>query len=385
MCEIDRRDFLMMGSVGTVALGASGGGAAASDHQADEAAIVHLHGDGLAMGPAAYAACLVQLAADGQVEPDFYSIGGSVEALEKEMAKRLGKERAVFFPTGTLANQVAVRILAGEGRRILVQKESHIYNDSGDCCQNLSGLHLIGLVPGESTFTVDQVVAEVERAEAGRVHAPVGVISIESPVRRLWGRVFDFDEIKLISSYAREHGIALHLDGARVFLAEPYTGVSPQQYAALFDTVYVSLWKYFNAASGAVLAGPAEFLDGLFHQRRMYGGSLPQAWLLAAVARHHLDGFSERFQAAVDLSEELYRRLEAHPAFTIERVPNGTNVAKLAVRSDDLEAFGERAQARGISLSEPLPDGSGFKIQVNETWTRLPLDELTRRLEEAAG
>jgi threonine aldolase len=377
MSEIDRRDFLVMGSAGAAALGMTG-------REGDEAAAgdgpdlpVVLYGDGLALDPGEYARELARLADAGEIEPDNYSLGGSVEELEREMAERLGKERAVFFATGTLANQIAVRILAGDNRRVLAQEESHLYNDSGDCCQTLSQLHLIGLVQGEATFTLEQVQTEIERAASGRVRTPIGAISIESPVRRLWGRVFDYDEMAKISTYAR------HLDGARVFLAEPYTGVPAAKYAALFDTVYVSLWKYFNAASGAILAGPAEVLDGLYHQRRMFGGSLPAAWVLAAMALHYQRGFAERFSAAAARGEDLFDRIQDHPHLAIERMPEGTNVAKLQVETTDLAGFRERLADRGVQLSDPLADGSGFKIQVNETWMRLSTDQLMRRLDDA--
>ena len=376
MNEIDRRDFLMMGSAGAAALGMAGreGGEAATGVGSDLP--VRLYGDGLALEPGEYASELARLAATGEAEPDNYSLGGCVDELEREMAKQLGKERAVFFATGTLANQIAVRVLAGENRRVLVQEESHLYNDSGDCCQTLSQLHLIGLVPGEATFSLEQVQTEIERAASGRVRTPIGAISIESPVRRLWGQVFDYDEMARISAYAREQGIGMHLDGARVFLAEPYTGWRPPEYAALFDTVYVSLWKYFNAASGAILAGPAELLDGLYHQRRMFGGSLPAAWVLAAIALHYQRGFPKRFSAAAAQAEELFDRIGDHPRLAVERVPEGTNVAKLRVETDDLGDFRDRLADQGVQLSDPLADGSGFKIQVNETGLRLSSDQL---------
>ena len=105
--------------------------------------------------------------------------------------------------------------------------------------------------------------------------------------------------------FARERGIGLHLDGARLLIEAAYTGIAPAETAALFDTVYVSLWKYLNAASGAILAGPRALLDGLYHERRMFGGSLPHAWPYAAVALHFLDGFAERFAEAVAASERL--------------------------------------------------------------------------------
>ena len=177
------------------------------------------------------------------------------------MAALLGKEMALFLPSGTLANHLALRLLATRGRRVLVQRESHIYNDTGDCAQELSGLTLIPLAPQRATFTLAEVEAEIARLPEARVSTPIGAISIESPVRRLQGEVFDFAEMQRIAAFARERRIGLHLDGARIFLASAYTGITPASYAALFDTVYVSLYKYFNAAAGAVLAGPRELID----------------------------------------------------------------------------------------------------------------------------
>ena len=181
---------------------------------------------------------------------------------------------------------------------MLVQQESHLWNDEGDCATTLSGLTLVPLAPGRATITL----AEIEQAVAGapemRVAVPVGAISIETPVRRVAGEAFDPAEMRAISRFARERGIGLHLDGARLLIEAAYTGIAPADTAALFDTVYVSLWKYLNAASGAILAGPRALLDGLYHERRMFGGSLPHAWPYAAVALHFLDGFAERFAEA---------------------------------------------------------------------------------------
>ena len=260
---------------------------------------VHFRSDGLALSPAEYARLLVQLAEERGIAADEFSREGVVAELEERMAALLSKEMALFLPSGTLANHLALRVLATRGRRVLVQRESHIYNDTGDCTQELSGLTLIPLASQRATFTLAEVEDEIARLPEARVATPVGVISIESPVRRLQGEVFDFAEMQRITAFAREHRIGLHLDGARIFLASAFTGITPGSYAALFDTVYVSLYKYFNAAAGAVLAGPRELIENLYHQRRMFGGSLRQAWPYAAVALHYLDGFGERFGRAV--------------------------------------------------------------------------------------
>ena len=275
---------------------------------------VHFRSDGLALSPAEYARLLVQLAEERGIAADEFSREGVVVELEQRMAALLGKEMALFLPSGTLANHLALRLLATRGHRVLVQRESHIYNDTGDCTQELSGLTLIPLAPQRATFTLAEVEAEIARLPEARVSTPIGVISIESPVRRLQGEVFDFAEMQRIAAFAREHRIGLHLDGARIFLASAYTGISPANYAALFDTVYVSLYKYFNAAAGAVLAGPRELIENLYHQRRMFGGSLRQAWPYAAVALHYLDGFGERFQRAAAAAETLFRLCTGTPA-----------------------------------------------------------------------
>jgi threonine aldolase len=302
-------------------------------------------------------------------------LGGAVERLERRMAEALGKEAAVFMPSGTLANHLALRLLARRGGRVLVQRESHIYRDCGDCAQELSGLTLVPLAAGKTSFTLDHVIAETAREEE-RVRTSISVISIESPVRRCQGEVFDLAEMRRITAFARERGIGLHLDGARLFLAAPYTGITPAAYAAPFDTVYVSLYKYFNAASGAILAGPRLLLDGLYHQRRMFGGGLRQAWPFAAVALHYLDGFAARFAEAAALADKLFQVLAEHPKVQIFRIPASTNVTRLRIPGTAGLSLPERLANRGISIRPSLSasaDGAEFELIVNETIRRRPI------------
>jgi len=320
--------------------------------------------DGAPHTPAEYAALLSRLAADG-IGVDEYSRGGVVERLEARFASLLGKEAAVFMPSGTLANHLAVRTLCGPKRRAIVQEISHLYNDSGDCAEQLSQLTLMPLVPGKATFTWDDVARVLERSAGARVVLPVGAISIESPVRRLHGQTFDFGEMQRISSEARKQGIGLHLDGARLFVACAYSGRGPAEYAALFDTVYVSLWKCFSAAGGAVLAGPKALLADLYHVRRMFGGALWGAWPYAAVALHYCDGYLDRLGAAVRVSEELLRVLSSDASFSVERVPGGTSFFRLTPKTPDLPAYRERLKARGITV--PPPEAGGFWLRTNET------------------
>jgi threonine aldolase len=337
--------------------------------------------DGLGLTPAEFAAVLAPLAA--RLEADEYSIGGEVEELEKLFARLLGKERAVFVPSGTLANHLALRRLArGRGDRVLLQEVSHVYNDSGDCAQRLSGLSLVPLAPGKATFTRDDVERALAAAASARVPAPVAVISIESPVRRLHGETLDLAEMRAISALAREKKIGLHLDGARLFVASAYSGVAPEDYAALFDTVYVSLWKCFSSGSGAILAGPRALLDDLFQERRMFGGALFSAWPFAAVARRNADGALERLEGAVAVSETFLSAISRDPAFSVARVRNGTSRFQIAPVGVAPAVFRERLLARGVRLPDPAADG--FWPTVNETWSRMSGDELAKAFRESA-
>jgi threonine aldolase len=342
---------------------------------------VHLSGDGIGITPRAYAALLDELCKRADVAEDNYLLGGEVERFERHWAKLLGKETAVFMPSGTLANQLALRALAGAKRRVIVPEMSHIYNDTGDACQTLSGLTLMPLAAGKATFTRAEVEAVLTRTAGGRVATEVGAIVIESPIRRLSGQMFDWDEAKRISALARERGIGMHLDGARLFIASAYTGISPAEYSAAFDTVYVSLWKYFNCGIGAILAGPKRVLDGMFHVRRMFGGNLAVGWNAALVARYYMDGFDGRLKAAVQVSEAFYSAMAKHPRVRLERVPNGTNLTRVTFTGMTAPQVAARLADRGVRM--PAPAGSMVTLGVNETWNRTTAADLTRAFESA--
>jgi threonine aldolase len=382
MERISRRGFV--GTAGAVAAGLWAAPTTGVLAAPDGDRTVHLMGDGLGLTPRDYATLLAELTTRAEVGEDSYLLGGEIERFERHWATLLGKETAVFMPSGTLANQLALRALAGSRRRVIVPEMSHIYNDTGDACQTLSGLTLLPLAPGTATFTRADVEAVLGRTAGGRVATEVGAIAIESPIRRLSGQMFDWQEVPAIAALARDRGIGLHLDGARLFIASAYTGRSPAELAAPFDTVYVSLWKYFNCGVGAILAGPRRVLDGMFHTRRMFGGNLAVGWPAALIARHYMDGFVERLSGAVAVSEQFYRAISTHPRVTVERIPNGTNLARLTFTGADPSAMARRLAERGVRLPAASPSGA-VTLGVNESWTRTSGPELVTAFEHALG
>ena len=383
---MDRRCFL--GATGIAAaspLLATRVAAAMAEPPGHAVATVNFASDGLGLGPADYAALLGRIAAEEGFAADNYSLGGVVRALELRFAALLGKEDAIYLPTGTLANHLAVRTLAGHDRRVLVQAESHLYNDSGDCAQTLSGLNLVPLAEGGSALPLDEVERWLARSASGRVETRVGAISIESPVRRRHHEMVDFEQLERISALARERGIRLHLDGARMFNLPLHSGRTLHDYSALFDTVYVSLWKHFNAASGAILAGDASFIEGLLHERRMFGGALPAAWPVAAVALRFVDGYLDDYARSWQVADRLIALLEADGRFAFEKLPNGTSRFFMTPAGVDADGFRERVARHGIVLSHGDPATGRFAMQVNPTLLRVPVETLSGMLAEAAA
>lgn len=381
MNPITRRGFV--GSIGaTVGAGCLPYVPVLAASAAEPDRIVHTSGDGIGITPREYAALLNTLCQGNDVKEDGYLLGGEVEAFEQHWATLLGKETAVFMPSGTLANHLALRALAGSRRRVIVPEMSHVYNDTGDACQTLSGLTLMPLAPGQATFTVADVEAVLTRTAGGRVATEVGALLIESPIRRLSGQMFDWEEAKRVAEFARSKGIGTHLDGARLFIASAYTGITPAQYAAPFDTVYVSLWKYFNSGIGAILAGPKKTLDGMFHARRMFGGNLAVGWNAALVARHFMDGFEGRLKSAVASSETFYAAMSKHPKVAIERISNGTNLTRMTFKGVNAADVAKRLADRNILMSA-APGSMSVTLGVNETWNRISAANLVDAFEKS--
>jgi threonine aldolase len=315
---------------------------------------------------------------------DVFQIGGIVEKLEKRFASILGKEMAVFMPTGTLANHLALRQLCVTKPRAIVQEQSHLYHDTGDCLVQLSGVTLVPLGHKRAYFSVEELRETLDGSAVDRVACPVGALMIETPVRRQHGLVVPYDVIVSITEFCKKQGIATHLDGARIYMMSAITGISPLQYASHFDTVYVSLYKYFGAPFGGILAGPRSFLENMYHARRMFGSGLASAGFAAALAYRGMDGFEGRFAEAMSKGKALIGLINELEDIRVEQPANGSNLFRINLDSRvNIARFLAALRQRSVFLFPDDTDPNGYHLTINTTVLRQSNETIASAFKEA--
>ncbi|MCR8725414.1 threonine aldolase family protein [Frigidibacter sp. ROC022] len=343
------------------------------------APMINMADDGVGLSPQEMGAALARLTAAGDVEADYYGDGGPVTELETRIAELLGKERAVMFPTGTLANMLAMRLMApGTGARVVVHRDSHLFNDAGDNITQ-AGVTMVPLLSEGASFTADQVRDEIARTASARVRSRLGGICIETPNRRLANRMFDAEARGEVEALARAEGIPLFLDAARIFIESAWSGRSPAEIGAPYDFVYVSLYKYLTAPFGAVLAGPAEALDGLFHDRRRFGGGLYQMWPAALLALDALPRQDAEWLAARAAGEAVAAALGGL-GIEAGRLPDDSNALRVAAGRAATTARAAREQTRASGLKLTPAVSGKVTLKINASWTRAAPDDIAARL-----
>jgi threonine aldolase len=252
--------------------------------------------DGLALSPNEYLNKLQEINKSNPIEPDFYGEGGATKLLEEEFAKLTGKEKAIYLPTGTMANQLAIKLLNENNTKVIVPENAHIYRDEADAAQSVHNKRLIPAGQGKAYFDLADLKSTIEYTNNNEVfNSGLGTVVIENPVRRADGAFVPIETIKEISKYCKENNYKIHLDGARIHLASAFNNISLSEYASYFDTVYISLYKYLNATGGAILCGDAKIIDKISHQIKILVGTVFQSWNITSIALHYLNGISERW------------------------------------------------------------------------------------------
>ncbi|MBX7151923.1 aminotransferase class I/II-fold pyridoxal phosphate-dependent enzyme [bacterium] len=333
--------------------------------------------------PEFYSKKLYELAKATKDQADFYGQGGAVAALEQAFAAVTGKEKAIFVPSGTMANQLALKILSGNNTKIFVQETSHIFRDEADAAQSVHGKRLIPLAKGQGNFTLDELKEAVDYHNQGEVFkSGIGAISIENPVRRMDGQVFKFDEMKKISAYCKEQGFKLHLDGARLHIASSYSGVSIKEYASCFDTVYISLYKYLGSGGGAILCGDAPVIDQMPHWIKVYGGTMFQSWPYALMALNNLKDIETRLSMTKQKGEDFVALINQTDEFQIGKMADGTNVFDLTIKGTiDYKKFNDLLREKGILMGRA--NKGIVKTLINETILKRDSHEILKAMKEA--
>jgi threonine aldolase len=303
---------------------------------------------------------------------DSYGEGAVVQAAEAALARLMGKERAVLFATGTLANLLALDRLCGpRARRVLVHPESHVLNDMGDAPALVGRLMPVVARAEGAGFAATEIARAVADARGGRVAQAVGAVVVETPVRRLRNAMFSPTSRRAVEQAASEAGLALHLDGARLPIAAAAEGRSIADFCGPYRCVYLSLWKMFGLPFGAALAGPADLLDGIAHDRRRHGGALPQFWPIAAIVLDEIDQLEADWRSILDLGDRTGVELAAR-GVAVEPVGEArTNAFWLRVA--DADGFKRAAAARGVMLGEATE--GRVLVRANATWLgRAPVE-----------
>ncbi len=302
-----------------------------------------------------------------ELEADRYGQGDLIARFESEVATLLGKEAAVFMPSGTMCQQIALRIWASRRgtSNVAFHPKSHLEMHEEKAYQRLHGLHGILVGSADALLTLGDLKAITE---------PVGALLLELPQRDLGGQLPGWEALKEIIAWARERGIPTHLDGARLWECRPFYGREYAEIAQLFDSVYVSFYKILGGIAGSILTGSVEVIAEARTWQRRHGGNLIHLYPFVLSAQKGLRERLGRMEAYHAKAKEIVALLT--PFAEIEIVPNPphTNMMHLFIRGerDKLEAAAlDVARETGIWLfyrlaPTPLPGFTLFELTVGE-------------------
>ena len=394
MTSFKRRDFLKLSGLsalpllaGTLPLMSFAGAPPAKPVSKDSDAVYFIN-DGIFYKPADFLDKLQAIQATDPIERDAYAADGTMARLLQHFREITGKEAAIYMPTGTLANQLAIHVLGGSGTKAFVQETSHVYRDEGDAAQTLYNKRLVPLATGKHYFSLEELKASIAYHEQGEAFAvPGAVVSVETPVRRCDNRIFPPEELKKISDYCRKAGYKLHLDGARLHIAAAFTGISVAQYAQHFDTVYMCLYKYLGATGGAVLCGDKAVIEPMHHLVKIHGGGIFTNWPGAAMALHHLQDIDTVLQQVKEKAAGLFPMLNSIGGLEVQHLENGSNMSlvKVGAGIDTVKLGARLRKEHNIVFGQPREEDSRIILKINPTLLRRDNKRIAAAFKEAVG
>jgi threonine aldolase len=307
----------------------------------------------------------------------------TVNELERRAAALLGQEEAVFVPTATMANEIALRVLSQPGDELIAEESAHILLAELGGPAIHSGLMIRPVVGRGGRFGPDDVKTRVRRTDDAHV-PPTRVVAIENTHNASGGRVWPLDEVVALTRSCRELDLALHLDGARLLNAAVASGVPAADYGRHFDTVTLCLSKGLGCPLGALVAGSAELMRAGRRLKQLFGGAMRQAGIVAAAGvyalDHHVDRLADDHARARRLAEGLY---EAGLPVNLDQVE--TNFVQIDVRALDLDSATalERLQREEVGLSATPHPGvlrAVTHLDVSDDDVERALDAIPRAL-----
>ncbi len=290
--------------------------------------------------------------ADAEVGDDVYGEDPTVRALEERVAALVGKERALFVPSGTMSNQLAILVQTRRGDEIVIGEGAHCaWYESGGAAA-WSGVQFAVAGRG-GLFTADEMLAAVKPSAYWLPRTRM--VSVESTNNAAGGRVFPPGDAAAIAELARDRGLALHLDGARLWNAAVATGRAVAELAEPFDTVSVCFSKGLGAPVGSALCGPAPLMTEAHRFRKMLGGGMRQAGVLAAGALHALEHHRERLIDDHAAAREFAGIVSEARGARVDVGSVETNIVNVDLDEVDAERVVAAAKERGVFLGATGP------------------------------
>lgn len=285
-----------------------------------------------------------------EVGDDVYKEDPTVNALEEKLAKMFGMDEALFFPTGSMANQAAIKLLTQPAEQLICDKWAHVYNYEGGGASFNSGVSC-KLVDGDrGMITAEQVEENINPPDF--YHSPLTtLVCLENTTNKGGGACYDLEEIKKIRKVCDEHGLGLHLDGARLFNALVAKKEDPKDYGKIFDTISVCLSKGLGTPMGSVLIGKKSVMKNSMRVRKVLGGGMRQVGFMAAAGIYALDNHVDRLADDHRRASEIGEVLRAQ-AYVKEVEPVETNIVIFYLQNaSDETGFMKSLQKENIRIS----------------------------------
>ncbi|MBD0777674.1 aminotransferase class I/II-fold pyridoxal phosphate-dependent enzyme [Maribacter sp. ANRC-HE7] len=284
------------------------------------------------------------------VGDDVFKTDPSVNALEAKTAELFGKEAALFFPSGTMANQTAIKLHTQPGEQLICDKYAHVYNYEGGGVSFNSGVSCRLIDGHRGMMTAGQVEAAINPPDF--YHSPLTtLVCIENTTNKGGGACWDIEELKKIKNVCKKHNLAYHLDGARIWNAMVAKNETPEQFGQLFDTISVCFSKGLGCPVGSVLMGSKAMMDKALRIRKIFGGGMRQAGYLTAAASyaldHNINRLADDHRRAIEIGEVLKGL-----SFIKKVEPIETNIIIFEIDENTLSEAGflKKLSEQGISI-----------------------------------